>query len=233
MVAPIPVFSWTGCYIGAHVGGGTMHDSFSQDNSDRDFPFSSNQGNNGTGTGAVAGGQVGCNYQDGNAVFGLEAEGYWANLRTTSGNSFNSIDGESFFTHTRNKSDFDIAARVGIAFDRTLVYGKGGWVWGNFGFDSVETFCCTNIDTFTGQNKQLNGLLLGVGIEHALTRNWTVKLEYNFLDFGSQPVTFVETFNGRIDTTTRTTTEHASKQIVKVGFNYLFNWGAAPVLAKY
>lgn len=31
MVAPIPVFSWTGCYIGGHVGGGTMTDSNTHD----------------------------------------------------------------------------------------------------------------------------------------------------------------------------------------------------------
>jgi outer membrane immunogenic protein len=53
--AIVPVFSWTGCYVGVHAGAGAMRDSWTNQN----------------GTGGLAGGQLGCNYQDGNAVFGL------------------------------------------------------------------------------------------------------------------------------------------------------------------
>ena len=168
--------------------------SFTQDNNFATEPFDTN-GNNGTGTGAVAGGQLGCNYQDGNAVFGLEGEGYWSSLKTTTGTTFISTGNEAgtfnFAATTKNRDDFTIAARVGMAFDRTLVYGKAGWVSGNFSFGSVETFTAlptSSVNSFTDSvaaTKTLNGLLLGAGIEHAFTPNWTVKLEYNFLDFGS------------------------------------------------
>jgi outer membrane immunogenic protein len=241
MVAPVHIFSWTGCYVGAHGGGGTQHDSSTQDNAFQSDPFDNN-GNNGTGRGAVAGGQIGCNYQDGNAVFGLEGEGYWSNLKTASGNSFTS-SGEgitSFAATTKNRDDFSIAARVGMAFDRTLVYGKAGWVWGDFSFASAQTFtpfAGTGLTGFTdaiSATKTLNGLLLGVGIEHAFAQNWTVKLEYNFLDFGSGGANFIECETGRPCFNTGSTTEHVQKHIFKVGFNYLFNvWGAPPLVAKY
>jgi outer membrane immunogenic protein len=240
MAMPVPVFSWTGCYVGAHVGGGTMHDSFTQDNSFSSGPFDTN-GNNGTGTGAVAGGQLGCNYQDGNAVFGLEGEGYWSSLKTTTGWSETSVgEGTTTFTSTtKNKDDFSIAARAGIAFDRTLVYGKAGWVWGNFAFGSSESFIPTTgvgtLDTIAG-TKTLNGLLLGAGIEHAFTPNWTVKLEYNFLDFGSGGTNFTACTAGSTPPCSInpfSTSEHVYKHIFKVGFNYLFSPWGAPVVAKY
>jgi outer membrane immunogenic protein len=239
--APIPVFSWTGCYVGGHAGAGTMHDSFTQDN----IFFSSSGDTHGTGTGGLAGGQIGCNYQDGNWVIGLEGEGYWSGIKTSSGFNFASgTTGEGLAFNARNKSDYSIAARAGIAFDRTLVYGKAGWVWGNFSFDALEsaTFTgeggtTTSFETLS-QSGQLDGLLLGIGIEHALTQNWTVKLEYNFLDFGSKFLSLTEC-EGRTGVATTCTaigssSQHASKQIFKVGFNYLFNvWGAPPLVAKY
>jgi len=238
-VAPIPVFSWTGCYIGAHAGGGTMTDSNTHDGTNPLFggisviEFGSN-GNNGIGTGGVAGGQGGCNYQDGNAVFGLEAVGYWSGLRTTTGFSATAGEGFAFTQTAKNKSDFSIAARVGIAFDRTLIYGKAGWVWGNFEFGTAFTECFDCGSIAFAQSGTLNGLLLGIGIEHAFARNWTVKLEYNHLQFGSKSLS-ASAFEDGIFVPSATTefTQHATKDIVKVGFNYLFNWGAAPVLAKY
>src|ERR1700681_2316879 len=71
--APVvaPVFSWTGCYVGVHAGAGVMRDTWTEQ----------------TGSGGLAGGQVGCNYQDGNWVFGGEAEGYWSGIKSTSANS--------------------------------------------------------------------------------------------------------------------------------------------------
>jgi outer membrane immunogenic protein len=238
MVAPIPVFSWTGCYVGLHAGGGTMTDSNTHDAVNPVFgglsviEFGAN-GNNGIGTGGVAGGQGGCNYQDGNAVFGLEAEGYWSGLRTTTGFTL-PTEGLSFTQTAKNKSDFSIAARVGIAFDRTLVYGKAGWVWGNFDFGSAFTECINCGSIAFAQSGTLNGLLLGLGIEHAFARNWTVKLEYNHLQFGSKSLSAAAFEDGfAIPQLSSSFTQHATKDIVKVGFNYLFNWGAAPVLAKY
>src|SRR4051794_18904410 len=65
--APPPAFTWTGCYVGAHVGAGVLHDQGFQPSSllveildDRH------------GIGGLAGGQIGCNYQTGMLVLGIE-----------------------------------------------------------------------------------------------------------------------------------------------------------------
>jgi outer membrane immunogenic protein len=151
------------------------------------------------------------------------------------------VNGEGFrdTDTTKNKYDFSIAARAGIAFDRTLVYGKAGWVWGKFDF--LVTDASFNgvgnplaIFTRTGSDT-LDGLLLGVGIEHAITNNWTVKLEYNYLRYGSKEISFTDCRNNTIPACSLpfTSTQHADKQIFKIGANYLFNMGGMPLVAKY
>jgi outer membrane immunogenic protein len=225
--APAPVFSWTGCYVGVHAGAGVMHDTWTDQN----------------GSGGLAGGQLGCNYQDGNWVFGAEGEGYWSGMKATdaSSRSFSNLTdqfaiGTGLSTDTstaKNKYDFSIAARAGIAFDRTLVYGKAGWVWGQFDFLTTNTSPCCSLTGgpflgTTAASDTLNGLLLGVGIEHALTNNWTVKLEYNYLKYGSKELTLTHCDNDSIPAcSTGTNTYHADKQIFKVGANYLFNMAPA------
>ena len=220
-IVTVPVFSWTGCYVGAHVGGGTMTNTEGSVN----------------GKGGVAGGQGGCNYQDGNWVFGLEGEGYWSGIRTTQARSeipnvlFDSTSTNSFTT--KNDNDFTIAARAGIAFDRTLIYGKGGWAWGAFKTSSFSVCCSVgDIPRTTFQSGTLDGFLVGAGIEHALTRNWTIKFEYNFIAFGAKELSITECQG--VCAVTGTNSISATKQIFKVGANYLFDiGGAAPLVARY
>jgi outer membrane immunogenic protein len=66
---PAPVYNWTGCYIGVSTGGGTLNDHWIGE----------------IGGGGLAGGQLGCNYQRGAAVVGIEGEGFWSGLASTGG----------------------------------------------------------------------------------------------------------------------------------------------------
>src|SRR5262249_21300093 len=61
---PAPTYIWTACYAGLHAGGGVMFD---------DWTFRN-------GGGGLAGGQLGCNYQAGRIVLGIEGEGWWSGL---------------------------------------------------------------------------------------------------------------------------------------------------------
>ena len=70
----------------------------------------------------------------------------------------------------------------------------------------------------------LDGFLIGAGIEHALTRNWTVKLEYNYIGFGSKQFTTTECSLG-VCAPVGTNLLSANKQVFKVGVNYLFDVG--------
>ena len=91
---------------------------------------------------------------------------------------------------------------------------------------------CGNFNGFGNCSNSTGGWLLGAGFEYAFTNNWTVKLEYDYLGLGSR--TFVIPAGAlapgfAADTFT---TNNRNVQMVKVGVNYLFNWGA-PVAARY
>jgi outer membrane immunogenic protein len=227
-VAPAPAFSWTGFYVGVNAGAGVVHDQGFQ-------PANGNFNFDRHGIGGLAGGQIGFNYQTGMLVFGIEGEGFWSGMKINAdqfglGNQANTLIGS---TQIRNKWDYDVAARVGVAFDHALVYGKAGWVFGGFDWNYATT-PANNSGEFTNQGSAtLDGLLIGVGLEYAVTNNWTAKFEYDYLGFSAKNVAFNGNCPGCTPVNyTFTQNVSADKHIFKVGVNYLFNT-AAPLVAKY
>jgi outer membrane immunogenic protein len=217
--APAPAFSWTGCYVGVHAGAGVLLDPVQQ----------SAVFVNRHGVGGLAGGQIGCNYQTGRLVLGIEGEGFWSGMKVTQ-DQFD-INTLIASTSIRNKWDYDFAGRFGIAVDRALIYGKAGWVFG--GFDWNWATVGLNSGFSTQGSATLDGLLIGLGLEYAFTNNWTAKFEYDYLGFDAKNVRF-NNFCAFCIPTTSTSTQNVSadKHIFKVGLNYLFN-AAPPVVAKY
>jgi outer membrane immunogenic protein len=232
--APAPVFSWTGCYVGVHAGAGVFHDQGFQSGGGITADLRPDR----HGVGGLAGGQIGCNYQTGMLVLGIEGEGFWSGMKVTT-DRFGGINGNTLFeTATiKNKWDYDIAARFGIAFDRALVYGKAGWAAGRFDWNAADVNC-GNFCTATQGGATLDGLLIGLGLEYAFFNNWTTKFEYDYFGFGSKNVAFRTTcvtpaFCGPLGSVTTTQNVSADKHIFKVGLNYKFDWGKAPVVARY
>jgi outer membrane immunogenic protein len=232
-VAPAPIFSWTGCYVGVHGGAGVLLDQGFQSSGGmlQLLPVADRHG-----VGGLAGGQIGCNYQTGMLVLGIEGEGFWSGMKVTQ-DQFGGINGNTLFeTATiKNRWDYDIAARFGIAFDRALVYGKAGWVAGRFDWNAADVNCGIFCSTTQG-SATLDGLLIGLGLEYAFFNNWTTKFEYDYLGFGSKNVVFTTscpTFCFPSPTFTHTQNVSADKHIFKVGLNYKFDWGKGPVVAKY
>jgi outer membrane immunogenic protein len=125
----------------------------------------------GLDSGFLGGGQIGYNYQVGQWVFGAE----WDMSATSASKSFN-------FGMIHAEANLDwvstFAGRFGYAFDRWLVYGKLGAAWAHgSGGVSIGSFCVVcGSDTSSGW-------MLGVGTEYALRDNWSVKVEYNRLEF--------------------------------------------------
>src|SRR5689334_18292393 len=132
----------------------------------------------------------------------------------------------------RNRWDYTVAGRVGVAYERAFIYGKAGWAWGRFDFNASRTVS-EGLDsesiTNTGSGT-LNGPMFGIGVEYALTNNWTVKGEYNYINYGLSPVSFVTTecVNGScLASPAFSQSFSAEKHIFKFGVNYLFNVGSA------
>jgi opacity protein-like surface antigen len=204
-VAAPTIYNWTGCYVGVHGGGGSLNDPFVDV----------------AGGGVIAGGQVGCDYQTGRIVWGLEGEASWSGLRDRF------IFTEPGFSEEfgdRNRWSADVAARVGVAFDRSLVYGKVGVAAGRFEFSETQTGTFASL--FAAGNGTLTGLLLGAGVEYAFAPHWSATLEYDHVDYLGRVVAFGEnpppSFNQTVSATTN---------LVTAGINYRFGGADLPIPA--
>jgi outer membrane immunogenic protein len=224
---PPPVFSWTGFYIGANIGGAWARNNWT------DTLFLTNFNNDGNNGVFIGGGQIGGNYQIGSFVIGAEWDFDWA----ANNNHTNAvvIPAGAIVVTNNDRWITTVAARFGWAFDQWLAYGKagGGWVGNNNPTvtnttTGVSLSTCGNFTTNCSNNN--SGWLLGAGLEYAVTNNWTVKLEYDFLGLGSR--TFVIPATAPLLAGDTFTSNNRNVQMIKVGFNYLVNWGA-PVAARY
>jgi outer membrane immunogenic protein len=168
-VVPLPPpFIWTGAYVGGNIGGAwatsTLSDNFNSVSFDRDH------------NGFVGGLQVGYNYQVGNLVLGVEWDFDWTSIDTTGTITLPRIAGA---LQASAQTDWisTLAARIGLALDRTLVFVKigGGWVRSEASITQLATGASVNASHTSG------GWLVGAGFEYALAPNWTAKFEYDFL----------------------------------------------------
>ena len=101
-----------------------------------------------------------------------------------------------------------MTGRIGAAFDRLLVYGKGGVAFA----EDKSTFTPVGGATATDTTTRV-GWTAGAGLEYALTDNWSVRAEYDYLGFGSKQLSFA---------TPVTTNADLNVQEVKAGFDYKF-----------
>ena len=230
--APVAPYSWTGFYIGIHGGGAWFDKDWfypcTPTNLLIPLPCDLSQGGH-TGASWLAGGQIGFNYQVGQWVWGMEAQF-----------SATRIEGDNldiaFPTQERlhSRTDFigTVAARLGLAWDRVLLYAKGGFAWVHD--DYWLTLAPQQIlagSTFATADETRWGWMVGAGIEYAFAQNWSVKLEYNYLDLGTKRIAFTST--GVVPTQPPFDEDIEQRiQVVKVGLNYRFNWGG-PVVARY
>jgi outer membrane immunogenic protein len=190
----MPVFSWTGFYIGGNIGGHYGQDSTTASADPVGWLAVGAATINAATPGSVnpsgfeGGGQIGYNVQYGSGVFGVEADAQWLG-----GNATRSVTGfgagvaplDVFTTTTQSKWLATFRGRVGVAFDRTLWYITGGGAYSGVNFtDSFGSFSNTSIATVSN-NSGIWGWVLGGGLEWAFTNNWSVKGEYLYAYFGS------------------------------------------------
>jgi outer membrane immunogenic protein len=194
-IVAAPVYNWTGCYIGASGGGKFVRARDTANNPATAFPTPASSVDFGTAEPDtwLAGGQVGCNYQTGAWVFGIEGDAHaqrWATSNTLVGavQPFNFVPGDSF--ELRSDWQASIRGRVGYAIDRTLLYVTGGVAFTQVRANSayVASFIgATPVPAqFAGDTKTLTGGTVGAGIEHAVTDNLTLGLEGRYTWYGNQ-----------------------------------------------
>lgn len=218
--SPITAFTWTGCYIGGHAGGGWARKTWSDPTGAIFAPGTEFLSSNPSGF--IGGGQVGCDYQMGSLVFGLEGQASWADLNQDSNFSVPTFIGPVGLVG-RSKIDFltTATARIGYAFDRTLIYAKGGAAWAH---DEFSVFRTDGRLAASAKDTPL-GWTVGAGAEYAFAPNWSAKIEYNFMDFGKNTNTFTCTAAAVGICTVAPMDIDQHVHTVKVGLNWRWSAG--------
>jgi outer membrane immunogenic protein len=194
-VAPAPGFDWSGIYIGAHIGGGWATNDLSD------------PGLSGTGigvppvqtvdsSGVLGGVTAGWNYQIGRLVVGTEVDFSWADVNGTSTAAFSPIGvvGPAVFSRALTANTDWVGTstvRLGYAHDRWMFYSKAGAAFAHTNYTSNWTVTAgPPVAFFSGTGDQTSvGWTVGVGAEWAFWNNWSAKLEYDYMNFGSRTVT--------------------------------------------
>jgi outer membrane immunogenic protein len=212
VVAVVDVHNWTGFYVGAHIGYGWSDKTwcdFDAGGCDRRVP--GNDFANVDPSGLLGGAQAGFNWQAGQFVFGVEGQISLADINGSTVIFPNEV------AHTKINTVATLAGRFGAAFNRTLLYVKGGAAWVNEDhWQVVGGVADPKVSTTR------TGWMAGAGIEQAFSSNWSAKLEYNYMDFGR--------YGLAIDNPTDRTIIDQQVHVVKLGINYRFG---GPVIARY
>jgi opacity protein-like surface antigen len=223
VAAPGVLWSWTGLYIGGHVGGGFGTSQFS------DPAGPAIYGGNVRTPAVLGGGQIGYNWQvpNSNWVLGVETD---ATALSADGTA-TCLASSGFFIsancRVRQDATGSLTGRVGLATGargHTLIYAKGGAAWLHERIDLTTNGLFPPIST--GFDGTRWGWTVGAGVEKALTPAWSIKLEYDYANFGgvsvATPASFVQVlppFNAYLQTAGGTTSVSQNIQSVKMGLN--------------
>jgi opacity protein-like surface antigen len=221
----VTLYHWTGLYFGAHVGGGFGSSSFSDPAGPGIYG-----GNVRTPTG-LAGAQVGFNWQVPNANWVLGVEADISAMNATGTNTCLASSGLFFSANcgVRQNALGSLTARAGFATGpagRTLLYAKGGAAWLSEQIDITSNDLLRPAASLDGSRW---GWTVGAGVEQALAPAWSVKMEYDYANFGSvdapTPLSLVQSGLGSSNyAVTPRGTSSASQNIhtFKVGLNMKF-----------
>jgi outer membrane immunogenic protein len=208
------VYDWTGFYIGANGGWGSSRNSW--DAVPPNFGFGPEGSHDATG--GTVGGQIGYRWQAGTFVFGLEAQGNWADL---SGSNASQV-----FLGQRNHTNVDafglFTGQVGYAVNNVLLYVKGGAAVTANSYRSTFGGATVGI---TGDDTRWGGTI-GAGLEYAFAPNWSVGVEYNHLFMQDKTYTFT-TPGGAFFGTDRI---RQDVDLVTARLNYRFG---GPAISRY
>ena len=215
-----PIYNWGGFYIGGNGGWGESHNcvdfldatgvAVAQGCRDR--------------SGGVIGGQLGYRWQMSQWVFGLEAQGDWADLS----NQRVSIAIPALSTRTKTSGIGLFTGQIGYAWNASLFYFKGGAAVTDNRLSILDT--ATGVE-LVGQSATRWGGTVGVGWEYGFAPNWSAGIEYDHLFMGHANNSFTST-NVNL---TRFVNDRISQDVdmITLRFNYHFSGYGNPVVARY
>jgi outer membrane immunogenic protein len=214
------IYDWGGFYLGINAGGGSARNCWTN-TSILGVPTVPNAGEGcHNATGALAGGQLGYRWQTGAVVFGVEAQGNWADFKGSNASQFipgatnqTKIDAVGLFT-----------GQVGYAWNNVLWYVKGGAAVTSDKYTGITTATGTAFDRASDTRW---GGVVGTGVEVGFAPNWSVGAEYDHVFMGSHALTFTGVPAGAAS---RTDTVGQDVDMASVRVNY--RWGG-PVVAKH
>jgi outer membrane immunogenic protein len=216
---PLPLlYNWSGFYVGGHIGYGWNNIDSTTTNlfSGVVDPTISHDRN-----GIFGGGQLGYNYMvNPNFLIGIEGD---IDATDIKGTSFNCLDANHCASGDGKNDWFaTLRARIGYVQNNWLIFATGGAAW----VDHTNTRTITAAPPITavliGQSATASGTDLGWtvggGVEYGFVRNWSVNLEYRYMQFDTSGQYFYSLPQGarRIDSTDHMNT-------VRFGVNYHFN----------
>jgi opacity protein-like surface antigen len=225
---PAAIWSWSGLYIGGHVGYGWGRDPFT------DVIFSGKAPLTGINSkGPVWGFQAGANWQSGAWVGGLEIDLSGTNIKGSSSVSSTLTEGDATASTSDAQTDkFDLLgsarARLGyLVWPDVLLYGTGGLAWTRFVQTRDETIVLSipggtiNFASSISDPSWRFGAVVGAGVEARLwDSNWLARVEYLHYDFGDSG-SHSSTGGGS------STSGHLTVDVVRTGLSYKFGQGMA------
>ena len=209
-------YNWTGFYAGAQAGYARPRDKVRYGGSSIGIPFDTlDESITHTEDSFEVGVQGGYNHQIGWIVPGIEADlGYLhfngqqvAPVKFDPQQETHAVSSGGLFG--------TVTGRLGVAIDRVLLYAKGGFAYTNLRLGVKDNV--PPLTTDATERRTYTGWTMGGGIEYALTQNWLIKSEYQFMDFGKKSISAVAS-----DGVTDTWKHRPSAHIIKLGFNYKF-----------
>jgi outer membrane immunogenic protein len=217
-------YDWSGFYIGGNAGEALSRNCWSN-TVFLGVPTVPNFAEGcSNAAGAALGGQIGYRWQSISWVFGLEAQGNWADL---------SASNQSLITATiTNVSKTDaiglFTGQLGYsgAWENCLIYVKGGAAVTNAKYNGLVT---TTSFVFDTARETRWGAVAGIGGEYGFAPNWSFGIEWDHLFMGDRTVGFTTTTPPTF--AFRTDSIRQDVDLVTARINY--HWGASPVIARY
>jgi outer membrane immunogenic protein len=216
---PVYGVNWSGFYVGVNGGYGWNGSTDTWTATFLGTPFASGAG--AEPRGGFGGGQIGYNWQRDHLVFGLETDIQGAGISddkeviTSIGLPVHNVTNVDWFGTFRG--------RLGYAFGQALVYATGGLAYGSV--SNEVNVPAIGLGTVLKRDQTETGYVVGGGVEYKFTPAWSVKGEYQYIDFGSQKMAGVGVFapflgSKEIDTSINT---------IRLGLNYHIHQDYVPL----